>query len=212
MRLMWGLLLVLMVSSAMVIAEEKRGKQLYRYKGSEGQTVLNDTIPPKFAHKGYSILNAKGRVIEVVPRSLTEEELVAQGASLEEARQRAELASLQKQRDQQLLILFSDVADAERARDSKLEAMDVMLSINNSNIMRLQKEHDQVQEQAAGNERQGKKVPERQLDEMGRLERQIAQLEEGNRVKEQEKVAVRELYLADIERLKILTQAPPTLE
>ena len=202
--IIWGVLLALVVGHSLVAAEQ-RGKQLYRYKGTEGQTVLNDVISPEFAHKGYSILNAKGRVIEVVPRSLTEEELVAQGASLQEAKRRRELAAIQKEKDQQLLIMYSDIADAERARDSKLEALDVMVSINNSNIMRLQKEYDQVQEQAAGSEREGKKVPDRLIEEMSRLERQIAQLEESNSVKEQEKAAVRESYAVDIERLKILT-------
>ena len=46
--------------------------RFYRYQNADGVTVIDDRVPPQFAQKGYAILDSNGRVVEVVPRALTE--------------------------------------------------------------------------------------------------------------------------------------------
>ena len=191
------------VLSSAVYAEA--GK-LYRYNDAQGRVVLNDRIPPELIFKGYSILNRHGQVIKVVPRELTEEEITLRDGSKGERKQRALRASQQKKADQRLLTIFSNPEDAERARDRKFEALDVIISINKGNILRLRSEYDVTQEQAAIQERAGKEVAEHLLEKIERFERQIDKLEETNAEKEKEKVVVRESYARDIERLKILIE------
>ncbi|MFZ1293606.1 MAG: DUF4124 domain-containing protein, partial [Pseudomonadales bacterium] len=48
--------------------------RFYRYQNADGVTVIDDRVPPQFAQKGYAILDSNGRVVEVVPRALTEAE------------------------------------------------------------------------------------------------------------------------------------------
>ncbi|MBV1920592.1 MAG: hypothetical protein KUG73_07905 [Pseudomonadales bacterium] len=192
---MFGLL------SSAVYAES--GK-LYRYSDAQGRVVLNDRIPPELISKGYSILNRRGQLIKVVPRELTEEEITLRDGSKGERKQRVLQEALQKKADQRLLTIFSHPEDAERARERKIEALDVMISINQSNIVRLRSEYDVTQEQAAAQERAGKSVGEHLLEKIERFDRQIVKLEETNAEKEEEKLAVRESYAKDIERLKIL--------
>ena len=191
------------VLSSAVYAEA--GK-LYRYNDAQGRVVLNDRIPPELISKGYSILNRHGQVIKVVPRELTEEEITLRDGSKGERKQRALRQAQQEKADQRLLTIFSNPEDAERARERKLEALDVIISINKSNILRLRSEYDVTQEQAAIQERAGKDVAEHLLEKIERFERQIDKLEGTNTEKEKEKLVVRESYAKDIERLKILIE------
>ncbi len=180
--------------------------KLYRYNDAQGRVVLNDRIPPELISKGYSILNRNGQVIKVVPRELTEEEITFRDGSKGERKQRALRAAQQDKADQRLLTIFSNPEDAERARERKIEALDVIISINKSNVMRLRSEYDVTQEKAAVQERAGKSVAEHLLEKIERFERQINKLEETNEEKEKEKLAVRESYAKDIDRLKILIE------
>ncbi len=180
--------------------------KLYRYNDEHGRVVLNDRIPPELISKGYSILNRHGQVVKVVPRELTEEEITLRDGSKGERKQRVLQEALQVKADQRLLTIFSHPEDAERARERKIEALDVIISINKSNIARLRSEYDVTQEKAAIQERAGEDVAEHLLDKIERFERQIDKLEETNTEKEKEKVGVRESYAKDIERLKVLIE------
>ena len=180
--------------------------KLYRYNDEHGRVVLNDRIPPELISRGYSILNRHGQVIKVVPRELTEEEITLRDGNKGERTQRVLQEALQVKADQRLLTIFSNPQDAERARDRKIEALEVIVSINKSNIARLRSEYDVDQEKAAVQERAGKNVPEHLLEKIERIERQIDKLEETNTEKEKEKLGVRESYAKDIDRLKILIE------
>jgi len=196
--------LFIMLVSLFAIEVSADSSRLYRYKDLDGRVVLNGHLPPDVISRGYSILNSHGQVIQVVPRSLTAEELEARDGSKEERAARAQTASRQNRADQRLLTIFSAPEDAERARERKIEALDVIISINKGNIARLLAEFDTAQGKAAAQERSGQAVTSYLLEEIGRFERQINELEDTNAEKEKEKLIVRESYAKDIARLKLL--------
>ena len=189
--------------SAEVSAETNR---LYRYNDAQGRVVLNDHVPPEMIPNGYTILNSRGQVVKVVERALTAEEIEQREGSKDERQKKALAAIAQEKSDQRLLTIFSHPKDAERARERKIEALDVMISINQSNIVRLRSEFDIVQGQAAAKEREGQEVAPHMLEKIERIERQINKLEGTNAEKEKEKEIVRESYARDITRLKALIQ------
>lgn len=195
---------IVVVISLLFAAASVAGTRYYRYENDAGVKVIRDTIPPEVIYKGYDILGADGRLIKRVPRALTEAELKELEQKKENKEQMAVEAAKQKAADEKLLTIFSNPQDAERARERKIEALDVLISVNRGNIVRLQSEYDQAQQQAAARERAGKKVPEHLIEKMERVERQINKLEETIKEKEQEKEVVREQYAKDIERLKYL--------
>lgn len=196
-------IVILSVQAPHLYAE---GGSLYRYKDDQGRVVLNDHVPPELIKKGYSVLNSYGQVVKVVPRELSEEELTAREGSLAEREVKARQKAAQDKSDQRLLTIFSNPQDAERALERKIEALDVIISINLSNIARLRSEYDGVQAKAADQERAGRDVSAHILEKIERIERQISKLEETNSEKEKEKVVVRESYARDIDRLKVLIQ------
>ncbi|MCG8673097.1 MAG: DUF4124 domain-containing protein [Pseudomonadales bacterium] len=178
--------------------------RFYRYEDENGLKVIHDSIPPEMVHKGYDILGADGRLIRKVPRALTKEEIEAIKAKKESGAVLAEQAAKQAEADKRLLTIFSNPQDAERARDRKLEALDVLISVNRGNIARLKSEFEIAQQQAATRERAGQKVPDHMIEKMDRVDRQIQKLETNITEKELEKTMVREQYAKDIDRLKFL--------
>lgn len=196
--------LFLVVLCAVFAVTSYGASRYYRYVDENGQKVIRDTIPPELVHKGYDILGSDGRLVKTVPRALTQEEIQAMEDSAESRAVMAEQAAKQDAADKKLLTIFSAPQDAERARDRKLEALDVLISVSRGNIVRLQSEYDEAQQKAAVRERAGQEVPSHLVEKMDRVQRQIIKLEAGIVTKEKEKVAVGERYAKDIERLKFL--------
>jgi len=90
---------------------------VYRYTDENGTVVLNrQGVPPQYVDNGYQVLNNYGRVIKVVPRAPTPEELAEQQAE----QKRREL-------DARLLRLYSTPDDINRAKQSKLHEFDTVI-------------------------------------------------------------------------------------
>jgi uncharacterized membrane protein YdfJ with MMPL/SSD domain len=196
MKRFFAMAVLLMVSASTLAAN------LYRYENDQGVMVINDTVPPEFVHKGYDIISPKGRLIERVPRALTPEELAAKSAEDRAALDRAK----QAEADKKLLTIFSSAADAERARDRKIEAIDVNINVTRGNILKLQGDFNTAQAQAAERERAGQKVPEYLVENMDSLRRQIESAEASIIEREMEKEVIRKEYQNDIERLRYLLE------
>lgn len=186
----------------LVSADVLAGGRLYRYENADGVVVIDDYIPPEMVHKGYDVLSSTGRLIERVPRALTGDELAAK--KKQQAAEQAKAEQLEK--DKKLLEMFSAPKDAERARDRKMEALDVYINVTRGNISKLQADFDQAQAQAAERERAGQKVPDYLVEKMDSASRQIHQAEDSIKEKEKEKQVLHDEYQKDIDRLKVLVK------
>lgn len=115
-----GLLLAGAASSA-------HAANIYKYTDERGRTVFNSSIPPEFVKNGYSILNERGQVIEVVPRALTPEEIAARDAA-EQARLAAEEAQRkQEEADSLLLRTYRSPDEVLQQRDVRVARLDARL-------------------------------------------------------------------------------------
>lgn len=92
------------------------GVRYYRYFDAAGNTIINDAIPPEKVAGGYDILDAQGRVIEVIPGI----------GSVEEQRARR-LQAEQDNYDRALLRRYSSAADVEAARDRYLRELSIRI-------------------------------------------------------------------------------------
>ncbi|HAD09043.1 MAG TPA: hypothetical protein DCF62_06145, partial [Porticoccaceae bacterium] len=85
---------------------------LYRYKNSDGVTVMDQTIPPEYVNNGYEVLSKSGRVVKVVP-PYTEK---AAGTSEQD-----EKARLQREKDDQYLLAnFRSLEEIQYSKARKL--------------------------------------------------------------------------------------------
>jgi len=97
---------------------------IYRYTDEQGTVVLDrQGVPPQYVDKGYQVLNEHGRVIRVVPRAPTAEEIKQMQA--EQAR---------RENDERLLRLYSSAEDVGRAKQSKLREFDALIEKTQSQL------------------------------------------------------------------------------
>ncbi|RRW32777.1 DUF4124 domain-containing protein [Ectopseudomonas oleovorans] len=149
--------------------------ELYRYVDDKGVTVLSrQGVPPEFIGKGYEVLNDQGRVLRVIPPAPTPEEF---------ARMQADKARASS--DAQLLRLYTNLDDVDRARERKLAELDSVTSVARGNLQSVRTQQANLQSQAADHERAGRQVPEHLLaqinnlkEEQQRLQRDIARYKE----------------------------------
>jgi hypothetical protein len=199
-RLCSALLLCVLADAG--IAADK----LFRYKDAEGRVVINHTLPPELVTEGYEILSASGQLLEVVPRTLSAEELA--NLSEEEQLQRKQDAQKEAQLayDESLLLRYSDISDIEAARDRALREFSIRISILKGNQIAIKRNVEREQEQAANIERSGRKVPELMSDNLKALQEELRVTEESILLRESELEDVRASYQSDMDRFEVISK------
>ncbi len=127
-RCSFGVFLAFAILAMPVTAE------LYRYKNEDGVTVLNSHVPARYVRNGYAILSNSGRVLEVVPRALTNEEIRQRDLRLDREEAAASKRREQEVVDQNLMRLYSTPGDVIRAIDARLGSTDGMIKAQQSDI------------------------------------------------------------------------------
>jgi len=181
-------------------------RDMYRYTNDQGNTVVDYKVPPEFASRGYEVLNEKGAVIEVVPRALTSEEL-ANRDSAERLRDEA-LAEEKRLRewDESLLLRYSTIADIEAARDRSLSELRIRVSILKSNRRSLKQTVENLQAQAAEQERRGNSVD---VEHLRAIEAAQTEIEITDRALADRDVEIGQVaadFQADIDRFEMLLE------
>lgn len=123
---------------------------LYRYVNADGILVIDFSLPPQYADKGYEILSSSGMLIERVParsehNQLTEEEMQA----LQE----------RKKEDAYILRIYSSVEDVQQARERRLGAIEREIAILKTNLADQSKREAELKERAAAYQASGQETP-----------------------------------------------------
>ena len=83
--------------------------------------VISHHVPPQYAHKGYTVLNDDGRVLRVVPRQLTPEEIRVRDAELERVAAREKAREAAVKRDEELMQLYATPDEVTDAMNRKIK-------------------------------------------------------------------------------------------
>ncbi|MDD0842381.1 DUF4124 domain-containing protein [Pseudomonas sp. Gutcm_11s] len=188
-------LLVLIFAAIPLLASaagaQDEGAESYRYKDNQGRVVLSrQGVPPEFIANGYEVLDVDGRVLRTV----------APAPSLEE-RQRLVQEKARAKSDAQLLRIYSEPSDVDRARDRKLAELDGVISVAQSNLHSLRTQQANLQGQAADFERVGRQVPEHLLVQIDNLKAEQAGIEKDIQRYQQGRLDAKASFAADRERL-----------
>ena len=186
--------------------------QLFRYRNDDGVVVLSSTLPPRYATRGYTILDHRGQVIREVSRQLTEAEVRAreeqEAAEAEARRAREERA----RRDRELVRLYSSPDDVTRAMDRRIESIEGAVATMRTGIQRQRDRRSELRSRAADLERAGRPVPDVLIEEMESIEENIANREEEIAGRRQEIDAIRDSFARDRARLRFLLRLSDTPE
>lgn len=183
--LCWALCSALWSSSLLAATE------MYRYIDERGVTVIDRLgVPPEHVARGYEVLNEQGRVIRVVPPAPSAEE-----------RQRLAEEKAKASSDAQLLRIYSEVSDVDRARDRKLAELDGAIRVAESNLQSLRTQQGSLQAKAAEFERAGRQVPEHLLVQIENLKTEQAGVEKDIVRYRETRVSEEAAFAADRARL-----------
>ena len=178
--------------------------ELYRYKNEDGVTVLDSHVPARYVKNGYTILSLDGRVLEVVPRALSEAEIRERDRTLAEQERLAREKREREIADQNLLRLYSQPGDVIRARNAKLSSIDGLINTQEGNVQRLESQKRQLESALADIERSGGTISKDRLARIRSIESRIAQIRSEIQKKQQEKESLIASYAADLKRVKEL--------
>lgn len=178
--------------------------ELYKYKNEDGVTVLDSHVPARYVKYGYTILSLNGRVLEVVPRALTDAEIRARDNAIAEQQRLDRKRREQKIADQNLLRLYSTPEDVIRARDTKLRSIESFINAQTSNARRLQEQKRQLESSLADIERSGGTIGKDRIDRIRSIEGRMSQIQNEIQAKHDEMEVLRTTYAADLTRVRRL--------
>jgi Domain of unknown function (DUF4124) len=181
-------------------------EKMYKWVDDKGNTFFSDQVPPKHTQYRREVLNKQATVVGVTERAKTksEEALDRLLTALKEAQEK--LIAQQQYHDKALRITYNKLEDLQNTYDAKLQELETEQKLTISNLKRLDNQLETLQRQAATNERNGEKVPQKLVDEIKATEKESQQayvkisqhIEKKNKVMEQ--------FNSDIARYKQLTQ------
>lgn len=148
-------------------------KVYYRYINEHGNKVLDDSLPPEFAAKGYDKVNVQGVLIETVPPVVSDEVLADKNSEYYKQKEREREAKRLKVWDQRLMLRYSTVEDIEAAKVRALRELKIRISILQSNLRQLLASIEADQSAAADFERKGVAVSEELLQRIEVLKSEV---------------------------------------
>src|SRR6185312_1985882 len=108
--------------------------KMYKWVDKNGVTQYGSSIPPEYASQSSEQLNSQGQVISTQSAQKTPAQLAAEAAAQQQAQQQAQAQAAQAASDKVLTDTYTSVADIDRDRDSKLQAMDAQINVLNGSI------------------------------------------------------------------------------
>jgi len=183
--------------------------KLYRWEDEHGNVHYSDKIPPQHIKQARDEMSEKGVATRSVPRAKTAEE-IAREQELERLRaEQQRLIAEQQAADRVLLRTFRSEDDIILARNGKIEAIDVMIRVSQSNIRRYRARLADYQAKAATLERSGKAVNQRLLANIDSTLRSINDTYAGISEREKSKKEVAEAFAKDLDRFRELKRLEP---
>lgn len=116
------LALVALLAAGLVTSAQ--AASIYKYLDENGRTVFNSSMPPDRVKDGYTIMNERGQVIEVVPRQLTPAEIAARNAAEELRLAEEEATRKQQEADNMLVRAYKSPDEIIAQRDVRVMRLD----------------------------------------------------------------------------------------
>ncbi|MEC8908234.1 MAG: hypothetical protein VYE76_05110 [Pseudomonadota bacterium] len=203
---MFRRLLVGATLSALACASLAAGN-VYRFN-VDGQVVIKDSVPADLAPLGYDVLNSRGMLVKRVPRELTPEEIAERDRLKAEQEARNVRIERRKQKDKDLMRIYSTVADVDRALQRKSDEVITQKDLQARRITDLTEKLEQAQQAAANTERRGAAVPESLVDEIRHYQSAIQGAEVAIRELEEKLETLNHDYGVIRQRLRVLSVYP----
>ncbi len=169
----------------------------YRYIDSRGNVVLGTSISDEALSRGYQVLDSRGRVIAEVPPRLSNEQ---QRQLANQERDHA----LARQRDQELMRLYGEPSDVDRAMRNVTGRAELNISNLQARINERLSRLALHQQEAARQERARSEIDPELLQEIQQVERDIEEFEAEIQDIRNQIAITEQQFRADRDRLQYL--------
>jgi len=188
-------------------SEPAWAKKMYRWVDESGNVYFSDQVPPDQVQHKRETLSEKARVLDVLEKAKSAEQL-AQQKRLDALRKEQEkIIAKQAGNDKVLLSTFRSLDDMNKALTNKMASYDAAQKVLEGNIQRLDQQLQQQQQQAAGLERNGSKIPPKLLSDIAASKQQIETGKQELARHQQDRQHSEKEFKADMARFQFLTQA-----
>jgi hypothetical protein len=194
----------LMLALLCLIQTTTAKAELYKYTNEDGVTVLDSHVPARYVKNGYTILSLDGRILEVVPRALSDQEIRNRDRLLAEQERKDRERREREIADQNLMRIYGAPDDVIRARNAKISSIDSMIETQRGNIQRLGSQQRQLESALADLERAGETISQDRLTRIRTIENRIGQIESEIDHKLEEREGLNVSYDKDLARVKEL--------
>ena len=190
-------------ASAAPSQQKKQTHKMYKWTDKQGVVHYGSDIPPEYADQQKEQINSQGQTIKTIDGAMTPEQRAArEKEKADEAAAKERLA-----RDKVLLSTYGTLEDLERARDTRLSAIQGQINLASSAVNSLETEIGRLEKQRAT-----AKDP-KQIERIdGQLAAQRKQMNESQRaviVRQDEKAASAKTFEEDIARYRVMTMPKP---
>lgn len=185
------------------LAAEKVGN-LYKWTDDEGRIHYTDTPPPEAANEKREVLNKRGITVDVLAAEKTPEQLAAQERARKQAAKQAALEAEQAKRDHALMATYTKVSEIERARESRLQAVEAKIRVASGNVANLEERIIKLEKQAAQYKKNRGKVPPYIIQQLNDARAQLLENQHYLMDRRTEQDAIRAEYAKSIARFKKL--------
>ena len=192
------------ILTGLLISQPAMAGKFKCWTNDEGVKECGSYVPPKYSQKKIETRGNSGRITEVEDRAKTKVEL-------EEIERQAKLKAIedakiaeQKKKDDILLKTFSNERDINLLRDSKINVIEGIIIVTNSNNKALQKKLEKLQKKAANTERRGKKPAKNILDDIAIIQTRLKNNNDSIKLKRDEQIVIKAKFKKDLERFNYL--------
>jgi hypothetical protein len=179
---------------------------MYKWVDEKGNTFFADQVPPEKSGYERELLNKGGRVVEVVEKAKTKEQIELESRLTQLRKEQAKIIANQRTRDNALLNTFHSKEDMEIAFNVKIQTLDAQKKVLETQLIHLGETLTALQAQAAEMERNAQPVSEKLLKDMDSTQQQIKQMRESIASSEDKKKQASDEFHADLDRFLFLMQ------
>ena len=183
--------------------------KLYRWVDENGEVHYTDKIPPQYSQKAHTELDQHGLKVDEIQAAKTHEQVLKEKELKRLRAERQKLVDIQRSKDRVLLRTFRSIDDIVLARNGKLAAIDVSITVTEGNIKRMKTKLAEMQDNAANLEKQGKSVSKKYLSQIKQIRDDIRSAYSSIVEKEKHKQSILAKFETDIDRFKQLKQLTP---
>lgn len=195
---------IIFIATLFLLAGQLQARTFKCWENTSGVRECGRVVPPEYSQSRIEIINERGLVVRVIEAAKSPEELAIEKEREHLRKLREAERKEQARTDSILLNTYTKERDLILARDNNLKAAQGQIDISIGNLRLMQTNLDELQKRAADHERAGRSPPEKLINEIEDLSKQVSKKKLHVEKKKSDKRELEERFAQDLKRFREL--------